>query len=126
MTSVVVQGDKIVIAGSFDEFNGTTVGNIIRLQSNGQIDPDFTPGTGADDRIFQMEANGTGVNLYGAFRSVNGSSRAGLAGLAANGGLTSDFAGLTNDNTKKAFVYALAVQGDGKLLAGGNFTGAGG
>jgi uncharacterized delta-60 repeat protein len=123
VSSLVVQGDKIVIAGNFDQFNGTPVGYVTRLQTNGAIDPTFNPGTGADTRIFHLDPNLNGVILYGAFRSVNGTPRAGVAVLDSTGALTNAYSSLTNDNTKKAYVYALAVQADGKVLAGGDFTG---
>ena len=123
--SIITRSDgKIVVSGNFSAYNGTPVGHIARLTGTGALDLSFQ-GT-ADDTINRLSTSGSGFRLDGFFRNVNGSPRAGLAELDSNGNLTSTYAGLTNTNSRKGLVYALTLQPDGKILAGGDFTGAGG
>jgi uncharacterized delta-60 repeat protein len=123
VTQLSVQADdKIVLAGKFTSFNGVPCGYLVRLNSNGPVDSSFTGS--AEDQVFRMTQGGDGsVMIYGAFRTVNGAARAGLAHLTVDGALTGAYAGLTNDSTTLGTVYALARQSDGKILIGGDFTG---
>ena len=58
--------------------------------------------------------------MGGAFISIGGEARHGIARLDATG-----FADSFDPNAN-TLVYAIAVQADGKILAGGNFTSIGG
>lgn len=64
---------KILIGGDFTTFNGTVRSNFARIKGNGQIDPFFRPGTGADAgvRVVLAQAD-TALVIGGDFGSVNG------------------------------------------------------
>ena len=135
VTSVAVQADgKLVIAGDFTSVNGsavsatTGVNRIARLNADGTRDATFNAGLGGANSTIDsvtVQADGKLV-LAGAFTSVNGSAVSATTGLNciarlnADGTLDAAFnAGLGGSNS---FVNCLAVQADGKILLGGQFS----
>jgi uncharacterized delta-60 repeat protein len=112
--------DKIVIAGRFTTYNSTNRARIARLNSDGTIDSSFDPGAGADNPVFALAFTADRrIVLGGSFTTVNGITRPNVAILNTNGSVDAGFntgAGLNGT------VYALAVQPDGKIIIGGNFT----
>ncbi len=120
--SVRVQNDgKVIASGYFDSFDGTTRGKIARLNADGSLDNSFDPGSGADlNSIHKIEIlPNYDIILVGSFYSYDGSSRNSIARINADGSLDSDFdPGFGCNNTGEA----LAIQSDGKVLIGGNFT----
>lgn len=114
---------RILIGGQFSSYDGTPRTRIARLQSNGRLDPTFSPGTGADGQVRTIATNQQGqIYIGGEFRSYNGTSRYGLARLFDNGSLDTTFDPGMNDG---AVVRAIAVQADGKPWIGGHFFKAG-
>lgn len=78
---VFVQPDgRIVIAGSFQFYNGTPRRYLARLNSNGSLDSSFDPGIGASSQILTaiLEPNGR-IVLSGDFNSYDGAARRGIA-----------------------------------------------
>ncbi len=118
--ALAIQSDgKIVVGGSFPNFNGITRNNIARLNANGSLDADFNPGTGFDNVVqaLALQADGK-VIVGGGFGNFNANSRNRIARLNANGSLDTDF----NPGTGfGSIVYALAIQSDGKVIVGGSF-----
>ncbi len=121
--AVAVQGDgKVLIGGSFTSVNGTTRGRIARLNSDGSLDTSFGNGlTGASGTVQAVAVQGDGkVLIGGSFTSVNGTTRGNIARLNSDGSLDTSFGnGLTGTSST---VQAVAVQGDGKVLIGGQFS----
>lgn len=120
---VAVQSDgKILVAGGFNSFNGTFVGSITRLLANGGRDPSFNQtGTGIDDEIHELLLQPDGkILVAGQVWGYNGTSRNGIARLNTDGSLDTGFvcAGSQLDD----YVEALALQTDGKIVIGGDFT----
>ncbi|MBI2949201.1 MAG: immunoglobulin domain-containing protein [Verrucomicrobia bacterium] len=122
--AAAVQADgKTVLAGGFTSFNGTPCGGIIRLNAGGSIDSTFKVGSGANDRIYQMQLRPNGeLLLMGAFSAFNGAARGGIARLSSDGSLLASFAGLNPTSLTRCGVYATAVQPDGRFLIGGDFN----
>jgi uncharacterized delta-60 repeat protein len=123
--AIAVQSDgKILIGGAFTTFNGTNRNGIARLNSNGTLDTTFNPGIGADDgsTVFAVTVQGDGKVLIGGFFSTyDGTARNKIARLNNNGTLDTTFnpgIGVNDGST----VFAVTVQGDGKVLIGGDFT----
>ncbi len=123
--------DRMVLTGSFTSCNGTPCGYIVRLNNLGAVDTTFNvgAGSGADDRIWRLnwKNDGTGGWIYGYFRNYNSGgtnyARGGIAGLDANGFITSSFGNVTANAGWPGMVYSLARQNDGKILIGGDFNG---
>lgn len=121
VSSFIRQPDgKILVCGSFTSFNGVTKNRIVRLNANGTIDAAFVTGTGADSVVecVALQTDGK-IIIGGQFTKFNGISAKYLARLNADGSLDTSFDTTTGFNSH---VYSVAVQADGKILAGGNFT----
>jgi uncharacterized repeat protein (TIGR01451 family)/uncharacterized delta-60 repeat protein len=119
--AVALQADgRILIGGSFTNFNGTVINRIARLNANGSIDPTFTPGEGADDVVNSITVQSdTRIVLGGQFSHCNGVTRNRITRLNSNGTAdgTINFGSGANN-----FVAATLVQPDDKIVIGGGFT----
>ncbi len=71
---IEVQSDgKILVGGSFTEFNGAPAGRIVRLNADGSLDASFDPGTGADLDVTCITIQSDGMVLVGGlFRNFDG------------------------------------------------------
>lgn len=120
VTSLALQKDgKVLLGGFFTVVNGVGRNRIARLNANGTLDTTFTPGGGADNRVYTLALQSNGkVVIGGLFQNFNGIGRNRIARLNANGTLDTGFnPGTGADNE----VDAVAVQEDGSLLVGGLF-----
>ncbi|MGB3527597.1 MAG: T9SS type A sorting domain-containing protein [Flavobacteriales bacterium] len=79
--SVALQTDgKIVIGGSFTEFNGVSENRFMRLNADGSKDASFDTGSGPDDPIGPMVIQDDGkIVIGGAINFYDGASRNGIA-----------------------------------------------
>ncbi|HRN95481.1 MAG TPA: T9SS type A sorting domain-containing protein [Chitinophagales bacterium] len=121
-----IQGDgKIVVGGNFTSINGTTRNYITRLNTNGALDGSFSIGTGADNPVNTTTIQIDGkIIIGGSFTSYNGTARSRIARLDTLGALDGIFTvgtGATGNPTTK--IYTTALQSDGKVVIGGNFSG---
>lgn len=113
-------GGKILLAGATTLFNGQACSRILRLNSNGSIDATFTPGSGPSGEIKSLVVQPDGkIIIGGLFSSYNGTARAGVARLNANGTLDPTFTVGTGANYH---VTAVAIEPDGQVLVGGLFS----
>jgi uncharacterized delta-60 repeat protein len=128
--TVAAQVDgKVVLGGDFNALqpNGaassTTRNCIARVNADGTLDASFNPN--ANSAVFgvAIQANAK-VLLVGAFTTLQPSGattmaiRKYIARVNADGSLDSGF-----DPNANNLVYSLAVQANGKVLLGGEFTG---
>lgn len=118
--SVAVQADgKILIAGVFTSYNGTSINRIARLNSDGSLDTSFIVGSGFNSVVRMLARQSDGkVIVVGDFTAYNGQLKTGIARLNTNGAFDAGFAG-TGTNL---LITAVAIQPDGKVLIGGDFT----
>ncbi len=123
VTSLAVQADgKVLVGGAFDSYNGTTgQRRIIRLNADGTRDATFGTGTGLSGSVRSVIVQPDGkVLVGGSFTAYNGTTGLNrLIRLNADG--TRDAAFTTGTGFDRD-VFAVAVQADGKVLAGGGFT----
>ncbi len=114
---------RILVGGSFTSINGIPRSRIARLDFDGTSDLSFDPGSGVDGPVFavaESSVDGTRrVLAAGAFTTADGASRRRIARFLNNGELDSTFQPGDGAN---GIIYALAVQSDGKILIGGDFT----
>lgn len=119
--AVVVQPDgKVIIGGDFSEVGGLARSHVARLNTNGTVDVTFDPGAnGPDGTVWALALQSDGkLVIGGEFLTVGGLTRGGIARLNADGSLDTEFnPGAGTDG----FVYAVALQADGKVLLGGQF-----
>ena len=123
--ALALQADgKVVIAGNFSTVGGVTRIRVARLNSDGSLDDTFNPdGPNKWVDVVALQADGK-VLIGGSFTSCNGTGRLRVARLMSDGQVDAHFGNTTNgpDNT----VQDMAVQEDGKVILGGEFTTVGG
>lgn len=111
---------KIIVGGSFSSFNGTSAQYLLRLNADGSRDGNFSTGTGPNGSVGCILAAPDGdIFISGNFNSFNGVMRNRIAKLGSNGSLATSFDPLVGLD---GLVYAMALQNDGALLIGGNFS----
>src|SRR5262249_45423500 len=120
--SVVVQpsDNKSVIGGEFTAYNTVPRNRITRVNTDGSLDTTFNPGSGADQFISVVAIDSSSrILAAGGFTSYNGTQRNRIARIPTTGGLDTTFnPGLGANGT----IWALALQSDGKMIVGGEFT----
>ncbi|MHA3773686.1 hypothetical protein ACXR0O_19295 [Verrucomicrobiota bacterium sgz303538] len=112
--------DKVLIGGIFANSGAYVVNGIDRLLADGSSDPSFNPGSGADSYVYAARADTAGrVLTVGAFSSIRGAARAGLARLETTGSIDPLFQSTTFGGGYPFDVFELP---DGKLLVRGGFS----
>jgi uncharacterized delta-60 repeat protein len=115
---------RILIAGFFYDFDGTTGSHIARLLPDGTRDPSFVIGLGADYYVndILLQADGR-ILLCGNFHTFNGIPRRGIARLLPNGSLDVDFVVGSGFSTLQdpgfPYVISMALDGAGGIIVGG-------
>ncbi len=121
--ALALQPDGLmVIGGQFTSVNGVARSGLARLEVNGALDKSFSAGvTGSLAQVSVLALQRDGKVLVGGwFTAINSVDRPYLARLNSNGSLDQTFmAGLAGPNAGPG---CLAVQSDGKIVVGGNFT----
>jgi len=119
--AVYVQRDgKILIGGDFNSVNSIPRVNIARLNADGSLDLSFDAGLGADGSVRSIAVQfDDRVLIGGLFSSVSGVSRERIARLMPDGTLDASFSPGSGAN---GAIYAIAIQLDGKILIGGDYT----
>lgn len=137
ITAVALQADgKIVLGGGFTSWNGTNVGRIARLLSDGTADSAFNTniGTGIDGGVgssagalpddIEIQSDGK-IVIVGDFTQYQSSTQHHIVRLNTNG--TADSAFNTNVSTLlDIYVYDVALQSTGHLIITGGNIGNGG
>ncbi|MGV3772346.1 MAG: chitobiase/beta-hexosaminidase C-terminal domain-containing protein [Verrucomicrobiales bacterium] len=120
---------KILICGNFTSFNGKNRAYVARLNSDGSVDESFQANPGYWVRNMAVQPDGK-IVIGGFFTTVSGTPRNLIARLNENGSLdpsfnpgtgARDLIGAGIDGNVDPFVFWVAVQPDGKILATGNF-----
>lgn len=122
---IVPQNDgKILIGGAFDNYNGAARPSLARLNADGTLDTTFAQaGLGGSVYTIVLQSDGK-ILIGGSFLHVGGVLRRCIARLNADGTLDTTFdpgAGAVNINNTGCAVYAINIQGSGKLVIGGKF-----
>jgi len=121
VNTVVVQADgRILIGGSFGNYDGTVRHGIARLHPDGGLDTSFIPSTNPSSSIHTMAVQPDGKILIGGYiRLDNDTTLRNLARLDPDGGTDPLFD--IGDGIDGG-VLSIALQPDGKVLIGGWFT----
>lgn len=116
-----VQSDgKTIVVGSFYDFAGSGSNGIARLNFDGTRDLTFNSGAGFNDvaNCVAVQPDGK-IVVAGAFTSFNGISANRIVRLNTDGSIDTTFNLASGFNNT---IYALAMQPDGKIVLGGDFT----
>lgn len=110
---------RLVVGGAFDLVNGAPQSGVARLNADGTRDTTFGPVARTSGVTLALAVQPDGKILAGgSFTQICGVTRARVARLNADGSLDEGFdPGSGADRT----VHALALQGNGKVLVGGEF-----
>lgn len=125
---VVVNGnqvEKILIGGAFTTVDGT---GLARLNENGSLDTGFNVGVngGTATAVHSIVVQNDGKILVGGdFTDAIGYWRNCIMRLNSDGSVDTGFNPNVTGGTAPV-VYSVALQTDGKVLVGGNFTTVGG
>ncbi|WP_375436715.1 T9SS type A sorting domain-containing protein [uncultured Hymenobacter sp.] len=123
ISAIVLQPDgKILVGGGFTTFNGQPLPLVVRLNSDGSIDPSFTFGSSISIRqISGIALQPDGKILVGSGATLNGGIQtSGLVRLLPNGAIDSSF-NIGTNLTQGGTISAILVQADGSILIGGSF-----
>jgi len=126
IAATAVQPDgKILIGGGFPVYNDVTVNGIARINPDGSMDPAFNAGTGFSSilpppwvRSMAVQPDGK-IIVGGGFTLFNGVNIAGVLRLNADGSLDASFSPGSGPNN---IVETVALQPDGKIIVGGQFS----
>jgi len=114
--SFLIQNDgKLLVAGAFTAYNGTSsIGRIIRLNTDGSIDSSFTTGIGFNNSVTSLLLQSDGkIVAAGTFSSYNGTPMNKIARLNSDGTLDSSFVIGTGPN---AAITGIGLQSTGKII----------
>lgn len=115
------QNGNLIIAGVFDKLSGSQRMGLAQVDSSGNLDADFTPVVGSSQTVKAITTQADGkILIGGSFNGVNEGYRNGIARLNEDGTLDTTFNPGTGIEGNE--VTVIAVQSDGKILVGGNFT----
>ena len=126
---VIDSSNRILLGGNFTTVNGAGYPCMVRLLSNGVVDPSFTPSgftvfNNTMVRGFVVQSDGRIVVSGGRFRVPSGgATNYGLIRLNTNGLLDSSFTLVREETagfTSPARMYLLRQTTDGKFLVTGN------
>lgn len=111
VAAVLRQADgSLLLGGDFTEYSGTTVHRVVRLSATGSLDAAYATATSLlPAQVLSLVLQADGKLLAGTGR--------GLRRLLATGGLDATFGTFAADS----YTSALALQPDGRILAGGYF-----
>jgi hypothetical protein len=94
ISDAIMQSDgKILLVGSFTNYQGLASNRIVRIGTNGLVDQAYPSGTGADDAINSVTYSATSGKylVAGIFNNYNGFATKGLVMLNTDGTIDKSF-----------------------------------
>lgn len=124
-SSLALQTDgKIILAGLFSVYNGTSRASAARINTDGTLDLTFNLGTGFNNTTLDCAVQSDGkIIIVGNFTAYNGTGRNYIARVNTDGSIDASFIPGAGADTS---VYCCKVQSDGKIVIGGTFSTYGG
>jgi len=121
---------QIVIGGNFTHYNGASQNNIARLNADGSLDSSFYPGVGplsyGGFPIFDTMAVQPNGEIFsgGWYATLNGLLWNQPALFRLDGSVDTSFntSAPNGSGVYAGHVYAIALQANGKVLVGGDFS----
>jgi uncharacterized delta-60 repeat protein len=121
VTSLAVQADgKVIVGGSFGDFDGQPRAALARLHVDGSLDLTFAAGANGPAESIVIQADGR-ILLGGNMTSIGGPPRRFLVRLHPDGTVDSTF-----EPEFGGRVMGIGLQANGQILVGGDFSYAGG
>ncbi|HMJ88307.1 MAG TPA: Calx-beta domain-containing protein, partial [Candidatus Acidoferrum sp.] len=107
------------IGGAFTNVNGANSPRVARLNDNGSVDLQFNVGTGANGIVRTVTPYGSHLLVAGDFTTFDGRPARRVVRLNNNGSYDTNFDSSIGANGS---VRAVAVQPDGQIIIGGDFS----
>lgn len=123
--SIAIQtNERIIIAGGFTEYKGSTANKIARLKKNGNIDRSFSCGSGPNAFISQVVLLPNGkILIAGEFTEYDGHVALGIVRLNGNGSFDNTFEAVITDTISG--IHQIALQQDGNIMVAGKMQHSG-
>lgn len=119
--AVTLPGDRMLLGGGFDSFNGTASPALVCVNYDGSLDVTVVSGFATSDNVSAMILDMNGLAICGGnFASYAGQARSRIVRVLSNGALDGSFnvgAGFTGTT-----VSCLTEDPQGRLVTGGTFT----
>lgn len=119
-TTTLLSNGQVLVGGLFEQLNTYSINNVALLNSDGTLDGNFNQigGVNGTVRAQAVQADQK-IVIGGQFGNVQFIPRNHIARLLPDGGIDTSFdPGKGTNGT----VYAIAIQSDGKIIIGGEFT----
>ena len=111
---------KILIGGSFTNYNGFTSNKIIRLNNDGSVDNTFVTGIGLNDVVLSIALQSDGkIVIAGCFTNYNNNNVNCIVRLNPDGSIDASF---NIGSGFDSYINKIIIQPDGKILVAGKFT----
>jgi uncharacterized delta-60 repeat protein len=107
---------KFLVGGSFPVLGGRNCTNIVRLNSTGVFDTNFSASAGGSVICLALQSDGK-ILAGGGFTNLDGIPCSHVGRFNPDGSLDTNFSASANGN-----VFSLALQTDGKIVVAGSFT----
>tara|TARA_R110002096_G_scaffold433554_2_gene652470 strand:- start:52 stop:1167 length:1116 start_codon:yes stop_codon:yes gene_type:complete len=108
-TTSIQSDGKILIGGPFESYNGIAISGIARLNTDGTLDENFTPGTGTDNEVLTTSIQNDGnIIIGGGFTSYNDTERSYIARVL--GGTTMGLSSISNSTNIMVYPNPFSVQ----------------
>jgi uncharacterized delta-60 repeat protein len=125
VTTLARQSDgKILIGGVFNRVDGVTRRGLARVNPDGSLDNTFNAGSGVNNvpiNVIVVQPDGK-ILIGGYFDVYNGTPGKAIFRLNSDGSLDTTFTATPTTPTGASEVKTIALQADGKILIGGDFT----
>ncbi|MEN9323631.1 MAG: hypothetical protein RL699_1411 [Bacteroidota bacterium] len=123
VNALCIQPDgKILVGGTFTNYNGVDVNGLVRLYADGSLDTTFNAGNGPNNSIKSIVTQPDGkIFVCGNFTLFNNVVANYIVKLNGNGTVDNSFDS-ANSQPNTAGINCMAIQPDGKVIIGGNFT----
>ncbi|MFD0862530.1 T9SS type A sorting domain-containing protein [Sungkyunkwania multivorans] len=118
--SIAIQPDgKIIIAGSFTSYNGTSINRLARLHPDGSLDNSFNIGSGPSGIVYKVKVLPNGkIFIAGSISRYNDQDCDFIVKLNSDGSRDTSFTVVHNSNQSSP-AYDFHVLPDGKVLLAG-------
>ena len=126
VNALAVRGDgKVMIAGGFTTVGGAAAVRVARLNADGTLDGTFNSSVGMSTAPSWILLQPDGKVLVGgptSFTYNGGVTRTGVVRLLADGSVDPSWVNLNTNGGFNGTILGAAVQSDGRVLVGGQFT----
>lgn len=123
--AITIQPDgRILVGGSFTNYAGVTMNHFARLNSDGSLDPTFTPGAGANGTVYSITLQADQrILLGGEFTRCSGVSRSRVTRLMPDGTVDPQINfGTGANNLVAAIAMQRSVEAGPRIIVAGAFT----